>query len=112
MQHRDKNILEKIIVIIDESEKIFENISNEEFLNNNLFKLAASMNVIRIGELVKNLTDEFRKQNSHIAWRDITGFRDIASHKYDIIDMNELYDTIKNEFPELKLQIEKILENE
>ena len=70
------------------------------------------MNVIRIGELVKHLTDEFRKQNSHIAWRDITGFRDIASHKYDTIDMNELYGTIKNDFPELKSQIEKILEDE
>ncbi len=110
MQLRDKNILEKIIIIIDESEEIFASVSKEKFLENNIFKLSASMNVIRIGELVKHLTDEFRKQNSQIAWRDITGFRDIASHKYDIIDMNELYDTIKSDFPELKLQIEKILE--
>ena len=112
MQLRDKNILEKILSVIKESDEIFENISKEEFLKNNLFKLSATMNVIRIGELVKHLTYEFRKQNSHIAWRDITGFRDIASHKYDIIDMNEMYDTIKNDFPELKSQIEKILETE
>ena len=71
-----------------------------------------SMSIIRVGELVKALTDEFRKQNSQVQWRDITGFRDVDAHKYDIIDMNEVYDTIKNDFPELKIQIEKILENE
>ena len=112
MRHRDSVTLRKILVAIDEATEILVNVSKDEFLKNNTQKLAMSMSIIRVGELVKALTDEFRKQNSQVQWRDITGFRDVAAYKYDIIDMNEVYDTIKNDFPELKAQLEKILENE
>lgn len=109
MQLRDKIILQKIINAIEVGLKVFNNISLENFLNDDEMKLAMSMTVIRIGELVKTLTDEFRKQNSQVAWRDISGFRDIVAHKYDVINMSQLYGTVTKDFPELKLQIEKIL---
>ena len=110
MQHRDKVTLQKILIAIDEATEILKNVSKEEFLLNNTQKLAMGMSIIRVGELVKNLDFEVRRENPQVEWKDIAGFRDIASHKYDIIDMKEVYDTIKNEFPELKLEIEKILE--
>ena len=110
MLHRNKIILQKILNVIDETNEFLDNVSEEEFLEKNLLKSAVAMSIIRIGELVKSLSAEFRQKNSQIAWRDIAGFRDIAAHKYEIIDMNEVYKTIKFELPELKLQIEKILE--
>ncbi|MBQ6976673.1 MAG: DUF86 domain-containing protein [Selenomonadaceae bacterium] len=109
MRHRDKTALQKISSVIDEITEILKNVSKEEFLINNTLKLATGMSIIRIGELVETLTMEFRDNQKQIAWKDIAGFRDIAAHKYDIIDMEEMYDTIKNELPELKFQIEKIL---
>ena len=112
MQHRDRIALQKILEIIRETEEIFANTSLENFLKNNERKWAMTMSILRIGELVKNLTDDFRKQNSQVKWKAIAGFRDIIAHKYDALDMNEVYKTIKYEFPELKEQIEKILENE
>ena len=86
MQHRDKIILQKIITAIEVGLKVFNDTALEKFLNDDGLKLSMSMTVIRIGELVKNLSTEFRESNKHIAWRDITGFRDIAAHKYDILD--------------------------
>ena len=71
-----------------------------------------TMSILRIGELVKNLTADFRKNNPQVKWKAIAGFRDIIAHKYDIVDMNEVYNTLEKDFPELKLQIEKILEAE
>ena len=112
MQHSDKIILQKILEIIAETTEILQNVSEKEFLQNKTLKLAMGMSIIRVGELVKNLNFEVRKENPQISWRDIAGFRDVAAHKYDIIDMKELYDTVKNEFPELRMQIEKILEEE
>lgn len=112
MQHRDKITLEKIIDAIEVGLKVFNDIPLEKFLNNDEMKLAMSMTIIRVGELVKTLTPKFRENQKQIAWRDIAGFRDIAAHKYDVIDMKLLHYTIKNELPELKLQIEKILANE
>ena len=110
MRHRDRVILEKIIDAIKVGLRVFNNISLEKFLNDDGMKLAMAMSVIRVGEFVKALTSEFRENHKHIDWRSITGFRDIAAHKYDIIDMKELYGTIKKDFPELKTQLEKILE--
>ena len=112
MQHSDRIILQKILNAIDVAEKILGDISQENFLKDEHMKLSMAMSVIRVGELVKNLNFEVRKENPQIPWRDIAGFRDVAAHKYDIIDMTELYDTAKNEFRELKTQIEKILEDE
>jgi uncharacterized protein with HEPN domain len=112
MQHRDKIILEKIIDAIEVGLKVFNDTPLEKFLKDDGMKLAMAMSVIRVGELVKTLTMDFRENQKQIAWRDIAGFRDIAAHKYDIIDMKILHYTIKNELPELKKQIEKILEHE
>ena len=112
MQRRDRVVLQKIINAIEVGLKVFGNISLEKFLNDDGMKLSMSMTIIRIGELVKNLSEEFRQKNSEIEWKAIAGFRDIAAHKYETLRMRDVYDTIKNELPELKLQIEKILETE
>ena len=110
MQHSDRIILQKILNAIEVAEKIFGNISQENFLKDEHMKLSMAMSVIRVGELVKNLNFEVRKENPQISWRDIAGFRDIAAHKYETLDMRELYGTIKKNFPELKAEIKKILE--
>ena len=112
MQHRDRMILQKILEVIAETTEILQNVSKEDFLQNKTLKLAMGMSIIRVGELVKNLNFEVRKENPQIPWRDIAGFRDVAAHKYDIIDFQRVYMTVKKEFPELKTQIEKILEDE
>ena len=112
MQHRDRMILQKILEVIAETTEILQNVSEKEFLQNKTLKLAMGMSIIRVGELVKNLNFEVRKENPQISWRDIAGFRDVAAHKYDILDFQRVYMTIKKEFPELKTQIEKILEDE
>ena len=90
----------------------FSDTSLENFLRNNLLKMGLSMAILRIGELAKNLSQEFRIKNSQVNWKAISGFRDVIAHKYDILDMEEVYKTVRYEFPELKLQIEKILEAE
>ncbi len=92
--------------------KVFNNISLENFLNDDGMKLSMSMTVIRIGELVKNLSEKIREKNPQVEWKAIAGFRDIAAHKYDTLRMRDVYATIKNELPELKIQIEKILAEE
>ena len=112
MQHRDKITLQKILVAIDEATEILKNISKEKFLQDTTLKLAMGMSIIRVGELVKALTEEFRKNNSQVSWKEIAGFRDVTAHRYEILDFSRVYMSIKYELPELKSQIEKILENE
>ena len=67
------------------------------------------MSVINIGELVKNLTQEFRSEYKSVPWKAISGFRDVAAHKYGALDMNIVYNTVKIDIPALKENIKEIL---
>lgn len=109
MRLRDKTTLKKIVSEIDVGLTLLGDISLEDFLDNELMKRGIAMTAINIGELVKGLTDEFRRANSHVSWKEAAAFRDIVAHKYETLRMTVVYDTFKNDFPAFKLQIEQIL---
>lgn len=109
MQHRDRIILQKICSEVSLTLEFIGNEKLEEFLNNELLKRAVGMTAINIGELIKNLSQEFRKNHSEVAWKKAAGFRDVVAHKYETLDMEDVYKTATEDFPELKKQIEKIL---
>ena len=68
------------------------------------------MTVINIGELVKSLSDDFRKQHTDIPWKEIAGFRDIAAHKYQTLRMDDVFETVHSEFPPLRQQLQALLD--
>ena len=47
-----------------------------------------------------------------IEWKDITGMRDKLIHEYFGIDYELVWDVIQNEIPDLRTQIEKIINQE
>ena len=109
MLRRDYTALKKITAEISNALDFMDNSTQEEFLSNELLKHAIAMTAINIGELVKNLSSEFRLAYRHIPWKDIAGFRDLAAHKYATLSMSDVYITVTKDFPALKADIEKIL---
>lgn len=85
MQRKDRIVLSKICNEIDIALEMMGTGSFESFDKNE--KRAVCMTVINIGELVKNLSDDFRSSNNHVPWKLIAGFRDIAAHKYGSLRM-------------------------
>jgi len=69
------------------------------------------MTLINIGELTKSLTEDFKQQFSHVAWRAIAGMRDITAHKYQTLKMGDVWVTLVDDIPKLKAQLNDILEN-
>lgn len=108
MQHRDKIILSKISDELSLALDMLDGIDFAGFDKNEMMKRAVCMTVINIGELVKNLSDDLRKEYSHIPWKFIAGFRDVAAHKYQTLKMKDVYKTVKEDFPELRDNIGKI----
>ncbi len=105
MRRSDRIILTKIQREIIIGIEMLGDMKIEEFLQNEMLKRALSMTVINIGELVKNISDELRKEQSDIPWKAIAGMRDIAAHKYQTLRMEDVYLTIKNDFPKLYEQL-------
>ena len=109
MQHKDIIILQKVVSEIDIGTLLLGNVSLEDFLDNEMQKRAVGMTVINIGELIKNVSDELRMKHKEVPWKAIAGMRDLAAHKYQTLRMEDIYNTAKDDFKELKTMLEKIL---
>ena len=109
MERRDRTILQKVLSEIEIARQMMNGCTLEQFKQNEMLMRAVGMTVINIGELVKNLSEQARLTYTHIPWKAIAGFRDIAAHKYQTLRMEDVYETVAADFPSLKEQIEKIL---
>ena len=69
------------------------------------------MCVVQIGELVAQLSDEVKAQNSMIPWRIIKDTRNFYVHSYGTIDIPSVWDTLSHDIPTLKTACEDILKN-
>lgn len=67
------------------------------------------MPILQIGELVKNVSDEFRADNNNIPWKLLARTRDFYAHNYGALDYDVTWDTSQNDIPKLKEELEDIL---
>lgn len=72
---------------------------------------ACLMNFVIIGESVLRLDSAFIDIHKEIEWHKIRGFRNLIAHDYFGIDVEEVWDIIKNKIPQLKIFITSLLSN-
>jgi len=101
-----KHILDEINFLTKET----EGIKFEQFIKNEILKRACSRSLEIIGEAVKNLSLDFKKQYKEIEWKKIAGLRDKMIHDYFGVNWDIVWDLIKNQIPKLKEQVENILD--
>lgn len=109
MLHRDKVIIQKVLSEIDIGMDMMGKVNLDDFLADEKLKRAISMTILNIGELVKNITEETRKEYSQVPWKAIAGMRDITAHKYQTLRMEDVYYTVQKDFPPLKKKLNSIL---
>lgn len=109
MQHRDEIVIKKIIEEIEIGISMLGTIELESFLQDEKLKRAIAMTVINIGELIKNVGQEVRNAHQEIPWREAAGMRDLAAHKYQTLRMEDVYYTVKKDFPLLHDELKKII---
>jgi len=57
---------------------------------------------LQIGELVVNLTENFRKEHPAMSWRQIKAMRNIVAHNYGSVDPETTREIITDDIPGLK----------
>ncbi len=102
MNGRDRQICEKILSEIGVARDLLRGISEEDFLRDERTVRAVCMTLINIGELVKNLTSEWKDAHREIPWRAIAGMRDITAHKYQTLRKEDVYRTCAEDIPEFE----------
>ena len=124
--HREKYFERDAITMIREFKDYIHDINNEmkkiiDFTNEmsyNDFKKDEKTvyAVIRaleiIGEATKNIPDKIKTKYNNIPWRNISGMRDKVIHDYFGVNRKIIWETVKNDIPDLLEKIEKIIKNE
>ena len=54
-----------------------------------------------IGEAVSKLPDEIKQQRAEVEWQDIKDFRNLLVHEYFGVDLEIIWQVIKNDLPRL-----------
>ena len=106
-----KVYLEDIIEAIAKIERYVANLTFEEFSREEIVIDATIRNFEIIGEAVKRIPENIKQKYPQVEWKKIAGLRDILIHEYSAIDLEILWDIIKNKLPDFKKNISKILEN-
>jgi len=85
------------------------NMSLEEFLKDDRTKDAVLRNMEVIGEAAKNLPQEIKDSYNDLDWKAAAGMRNKLIHEYFGVSFSIVWETIKNDLPDLRDEVEKIL---
>ncbi len=103
-------LLEDILRSCEKIQEYTQNLSFEQFEENELIIDAVIRNFEIIGEATNRLPDEFRIAHTQIDWHRMRGLRNRIVHEYFGVDLTILWNIKTQNIPELTDQIKSILE--
>lgn len=100
--------------VLDSIKEIEEFVSDEKyeiFVKDRKTINAVIRSLEVIGEAVKNLPKDIKVRYPNIPWSKMSGMRDKIIHEYFGVDLEIVWQTIKQDLPKVRPLIEKVLKN-
>jgi uncharacterized protein with HEPN domain len=107
-----KDILFFIDHIIDSIQlikKSTENMNQSKFRKDKDMQDATIRRIEVIGEAAKNIPASFRKKYPDIPWTQIAGMRDKLIHHYFGVDIDNVWNVVRDDLPKLEAQLNSII---
>lgn len=113
MKKRDDIVyLYHIIESIELIEQFVEGIDIGDFIDNKMIHSAVIRQLEIIGEASKLVSDDLKNKYTAIPWKIMGDMRNILIHEYFGVDLIAVWDTVKNDIPKLKQDVNEIIESE
>ena len=102
----DKTYIKNILDSIQKIEEFTNEATKENFVENQMMQSATILQLALIGEEANKISKE-TKSKIDLAWKEITGFRNMAFHDYINLEIDIVWDTVQEDVPELKEKLSK-----
>ena len=102
---RLKNAIKHIDLVLED----IKDVPLEEFKKSDLLCRADAFSLAQIGEQLKRLQEFYEKDHPEIPWYKANALRNMIVHDYHQVNFEDVYLTIKNDIPELREQLIKLL---
>lgn len=97
-------ILERIELALE-----FAGTDRAEFHTSRIRQEAVVRELEVIGEAVKRVSQATRAKVTGVPWKGMTGFKDIAIHQYDAVDLEQVWEIVRAELPGIRTQVRSAL---
>jgi uncharacterized protein with HEPN domain len=107
----DHGRLEDILDAIKRIESYLRGVNENKFKDDLMRQDAIMLQIEIIGEAARHVSDEFQERHPEIPWSEMIGMRNKIVHDYFEIDVSKIWDTAKNDIPQLKRAVWKLLKD-
>lgn len=111
MSNEFLDYIEDIIDAMEKAEVLLDGVSFDQFDDDFRINFAVVRALEIIGEATKRIPGKVRDEYTSIPWKDMAGMRDRIIHGYDNVDLRIVWDTVKKRLPDIKPQLEQIVED-
>ena len=109
MKDSTQRRLKRILEFAKKIKKRTENISAEDFLQDEFLQEAVMYCLGQIGEIASNIPDEEQEKYPDIFWYQMIGLRNRLFHDYEEIDLTRVFAITKEPISQLIQRIEELL---
>ncbi len=111
MSKRDSTLfLYDILECIEKIERYVSDMTYEDFEKDERTIDAVLRNLEVIGEAARNIPLEIRNRYYDIPWRKIVALRNVVIHQYFGVDLENIWEIMTKDLPDLKEKVKNILE--
>jgi len=107
--HDDQVSLNDMLNHAGEASELMADLSLEELRRNRVIQLALTRLVEIVGEAANRVSPATRDSSPGIPWPQIVGMRNRLVHGYDVIDLDLLRRTIREDLPPLIAALQEVL---
>jgi uncharacterized protein with HEPN domain len=83
----------------------------DAFLDDKKTQDAVLRNLHTLAESSQRISNKLKEQSAQVDWRTLSAFRNVVVHDYLGISLEQIWDIVENDLPNLKKNISTILKN-